>query len=319
MLFNSFSFQAEVGIDVFVDDWNPNNGVKVKGIVQLAHGMAETAARYERFAEVLTRNGYAVYANDHRGHGKTAGGLENVGYLAEKDGLELLVKDMHQLSTMILKEHQALPLFLFGHSMGSFASQRYIMLYGDGLKGVVLSGSNGSQTFLHRIGFFISKSEVKKHGRKAKSVKMNQLSFGSYNKHFNPNRTEFDWLSRDNVEVNKYIADPYCGSVFAAGFFYDFMKLFKIIDNEKNMELVPNNLPIFLFSGDKDPVGNYGKGVMKLFKAYKKHGIKDITVKLYSGGRHESLNEINRDEVMANVVKWLDKRCNNLLEAENPS
>lgn len=308
MLSNSYSVQAEDGIDIFVYHWNPDNGVKVKGVVQIAHGMAETAARYERFAEVLTRNGYAVYANDHRGHGRTAGSLENVGYLAEKDGLELLVKDMRQLSTLILKEYPTLPLFLFGHSMGSFAAQRYIMLYGDGLKGVILSGSNGSQTLLHKIGYFISKREVKKHGRKSKSYKMNQLSFGSYNKPFKPNRTEFDWLSRDNDEVDKYIADPYCGSVFSAGFFYDFMKLFKIIDKEKNMELVPNSLPIFLFSGDKDPVGNYGTGVIKLFNAYKKYGIKDITMKLYSGGRHESLNEINRDEVMMNVIKWLDKK-----------
>ncbi|WP_099468725.1 alpha/beta hydrolase [Konateibacter massiliensis] len=307
MLFNSFSFKAEDGIDVFVYNWNPDNGVKVKGVVQIAHGMAETAARYERFAEILTGNGYVVYANDHRGHGKTAGNLENLGYLAEKDGLEYLVKDMHQLSTIILNDHPTLPIFLFGHSMGSFASQRYIMLYGDELKGVILSGSNGSQALLHKIGFFVSKREVKKYGRKAKSDKMNQLSFGSYNKHFNPNRTEFDWLSRDNDEVDKYITDPYCGSVFTAGFFYDFMKLFKIIDKEKNMELVPNNLPIYLFAGDKDPVGNYGKGVIKLFNAYRKHGIKDITMKLYSDGRHESLNEINREEVMADVVKWLDK------------
>ena len=307
MLYNSFSFKAEDEIDVFVYNWKPDNEVKVKGVVQIAHGMAETAARYERFAEILTGNGYAVYANDHRGHGKTAGSLNNVGYLAEKDGLELLVKDMHQLNTMIRNDYPTLPIFLFGHSMGSFASQRYIMLYGNELKGVILSGSNGRQTLLHKIGFSVSKREVKKHGRKAKSDKMNQLSFGSYNKHFKPSRTEFDWLSRDNDEVDKYIADPYCGSVFTAGFFYDFMKLFKIIDKEKNMELVPNSLRLFLFSGDKDPVGNYGKGVIKLFNAYKKHGIKDITMKLYSDGRHESLNEINRDEVMSNVVKWLDK------------
>lgn len=307
MLLNSFSFKTGDGIDIFVYNWNPDTGVKVKGVVQIAHGMAETAARYERFAEVLTRNGYVVYANDHRGHGKTAGSLENVGYLAEKDGLELLVKDMHQLNTMILDDHPTLPVFLFGHSMGSFASQRYIMLYGNELKGVILSGSNGSQSLLHKIAFSVAKSEVKKHGRKAKSDKMNQLSFGSYNKFFNPNRTDFDWLSRDNGEVDKYIADPYCGGVFTAGFFYDFMKLFEIIDKEKNMELIPNNLPIFLFSGDKDPVGNYGKGVIKLFNAYKKHGIKDIMLKLYPDGRHESLNETNRDEVITNVVKWLDK------------
>lgn len=307
MISKSFSFQAEDGISVFVYNWNPDDGVNVKGAVQIAHGMAETAERYERFAEVLTQSGYVVYANDHRGHGKTAGDLENVGYLAEKDGLKLLVEDMHQLTTMIRNNNPVLPLFLFGHSMGSFAAQRYIMLYGKELKGVILSGSNGSQTLLHKVGLWISTREVKKIGRKTKSDKMNRMSFGSYNKSFIPNRTEFDWLSRDNDEVDKYIADPYCGGVFTAGFFYDFMKLFEIIDKEKNIDLVPKDLPIFLFSGDKDPVGNYGKGVTKLFHTYKKHGIKDVTMKLYPEGRHESLNEINRDEVMTNVVKWLDK------------
>lgn len=307
MISKSFEFQTEDGMNVFVYYWNPDDGVKAKGVVQIAHGMAETAVRYERFAKVLTNNGYIVYANDHRGHGKTAGNLENVGYLAEKDGSDFLVKDMQQLSTMIRNDNPRLPLFLFGHSMGSFATQRYMMLYGKGLKGVILSGSNGKQVLLHRVGLWVSKREVKKNGRKAKSDKMNQLSFGSFNKYFIPNRTEFDWLSRDNDEVDKYIADPYCGGIFTAGFFYDFMKLIKIIEKEKNIALVPKNVPIFLFSGEKDPVGNYGKGVTKLFNTYKKQGIKNITMKLYPEGRHESLNEINRDEVMMDVVNWLDK------------
>lgn len=305
MYSNNFSFLSQDGTNVFVYHW-PVNNTKIKGVVQIAHGMAETAKRYEGLAKVLTSNGYIVYANDHRGHGKTAGNLDNVGYLGNKDGFELLVKDMYQLSTIIRTEHKDLPLFLLGHSMGSFATQRYMMLHGDKLKGVVLSGSSAGQALLHKIAFLLAEREVKKIGRKARSKKMNKLTFGNYNKKFKPNRTEFDWLSRDHAEVDKYMADPYCGGIFTAGFFSDFMTGFKVIDEDSNVALVPKNLPILIFSGDQDPVGNYGKGVRKLYNKYKKNSIKDVTLKLYSGGRHEMLNETNKEEVMTDVLNWLD-------------
>jgi alpha-beta hydrolase superfamily lysophospholipase len=284
----------------------PDEGVKVKGIVQLAHGMAETAARYERFAGMLTRNGYIVYANDHRGHGKTAGTIENLGYLADIDGFDWLIKDLHQLTGIIKKENPGLPLFLFGHSMGSFAAQRYVMLYGNELDGVILSGSNGKQGIILKIGAFVAKNEIKKYGRRAQSTKLNQMSFGSYNNAFRPNRTEFDWLSRDNAEVDKYIADPFCGTVSTAGFFYDFLTGLMKIENKHNLRLVPQDLPIYIFSGDKDPVGKSGKGVINLYNRYTDNGIKDVTYKLYKDGRHEMLNETNRDEVMQDVVHWLN-------------
>lgn len=309
MIVKNFVFKAGDGTDIFVYNWLPDADVKVKGIVQIAHGMAETAARYESFAEVLTRNGYIVCINDHRGHGKTAGAIENVGYLAEEDGFDWLVKDLYQLSGIIKKENPELPLFLFGHSMGSFAAQRYIMLYGNELKGVILSGSNGEQGIMLDIGAFLAKKEIKKNGRKAKSNKLDEMSFGSFNNAFKPNRTEFDWLSRDNDEVDKYINDPFCGTVFTCGFFYDFFIGLKAIESKNNLRLVPKELPIFIFSGDKDPVGKFGKGVIRLFNRYKKYGVKDVTYKLYKGGRHEMLNEINKDEVMKDVVDWLNDRC----------
>lgn len=306
MLCRNFIYKSEEGTDIFVYNWIPDEGVKVKGIVQLAHGMAETAARYERFADMLTRNGYIVYANDHRGHGKTAGTLEKLGYLADKDGFDWMVKDLHQLTGIIKKENYGLPLFLFGHSMGSFAAQRYIMLYGNELEGTILSGSNGKQGIILKIGAFVAKNEIKKYGRRAQSTKLNQMSFGSYNNAFRPNRTEFDWLSRDNTEVDKYIADPFCGTVFTAGFFYDFLTGLMEIENKHNLRLVPQDLPIYIFSGDKDPVGKFGKGVINLYNRYTRNGIKDVTYKLYKDGRHEMLNETNRDEVMQDVVHWLN-------------
>jgi alpha-beta hydrolase superfamily lysophospholipase len=306
MINKNFSFKSEDGTNIYVYNWKPDDGMKIKGIVQISHGMAETAARYERFAKTLTRSGYIVYANDHRGHGKTAGTADNIGYLAEEDGFDWLVKDIYKLSKIIKEENPELPLLLFGHSMGSFVAQRYIMLHGEEIQGVILSGSNGKQGTLLEIARLLTKNEIKKHGRRAKSHYLNNLTFGSYNNAFKPNRTEFDWLSSDNAEVDKYINDPFCGTVFTAGFFYDFFTGLKQIENRKDLNSVPKDLPIYIFSGDKDPVGKKGRGVIKLFNTYKKLGIRDVLYKLYKGGRHEMLNESNRDEVMKDVVDWMN-------------
>lgn len=306
MIRKDFVFKSEDGTDVFVYNWLPDDGVKTKGIVQISHGMAETAKRYERFAELLTENGYIVYANDHRGHGKTAKTIENLGYLADEDGFNWLVKDLHKLTNIIKKENESMPLFLFGHSMGSFAGQKYIMLHGNEIDGLILSGSNGKQGIILNVGTIVAKREVKKNGRKAKSTKLDKLSFGGFNKEFKPNRTDFDWLSRDNDEVDKYIDDPFCGTVFTAGYFYDFLTGLKEIEDEDNLKMIPKDLPIYIFSGDKDPVGKFGKGVINLVNRYKEYGVKDISYKLYKDGRHEMLNEINRDEVMDDIINWLD-------------
>lgn len=305
MVSKNFTFKSDDGTEVFVYKWTPEN-IEIKGIVQISHGMAETAARYGRFANILTKNGYIVYASDHRGHGKTAGDVESLGYLGDKDGFDWLVKDLYKLTKIIKDENPDLPLFLFGHSMGSFAAQRYIMLYGKELKGVILSGSNGKQGILLDIGSMIAKREIKKYGRKSPSEKLNNLVFGNYNKAFKPNRTEFDFLSRDNDEVDLYIDDPFCGTVFTTGFFYDFFVGLKVIEDKENIALVPKDLPIYIFSGDKDPVGKFGRGVINLYNRYKEHGTKDLEYKLYKDGRHEMLNETNRDEVMNDVVQWLD-------------
>lgn len=306
MFEKEFTFRSEEGTEIFAYEWKPDDKVKVKGIVQLAHGMAETGARYKRFANKLTENGYIVYINDHRGHGKTAKTVENLGYLADSEGFKWLVEDLHQLSGIIKKANPNLPLFLFGHSMGSFVTQRYIMQYGKELKGTILSGSNGKVGLILHIAHFLAKSEVKKNGRRAKSEKLNKMSFGSYNNAFKPTRTDFDWLSSDDAEVDKYINNPYCGTIFTAGYFYDFLTGLKEIEDKNNLNNVPKELPIYIFSGDKDPVGKNGKGVIKLFSTYKGVGIKDLTYKLYKDGRHEMLNETNREDVMRDVIDWLN-------------
>lgn len=307
ILRENFSFLSMDGIRVHGYLIKPEPETALKGIVQIAHGMAETSERYEGFARALAKEGFLVYIHDHRGHGRTAGSVEKIGYLADKDGFDWLVKDMHQLSVIIRKKYPELPLFLFGHSMGSFAAQKYAMLYGKDLKGLILSGSNGNQGIMLEAGIMLAALEVRKNGRKVPSPKMNGLLFGNYNKVFTPNRTEFDWLSRDEAEVDKYVADPFCGTVFTAGFYYDFLKGLREIERKRNRRKLPSNLPLLIISGDKDPVGKCGKGVLNLSNLYKKAGVQDITIKLYKDARHELLNELNREQVKEDILGWLNK------------
>ena len=304
---DTFTFKTSDGIQIFTYRWMPDEASAVKGVVQIAHGMAEHAARYERFADALTKAGYAVYANDHRGHGKTAGSQDNLGYFADENGWEKVVKDMHTLTGIIKKENPNKPFFLFGHSMGSFLSRHYSMLYASELTGLILSGTGGDPGAIGKIGLFVAKMDAMFHGRKAKSEIMTKLSFGAFNNAFKPNRTDFDWLSRDNAEVDKYINDPLCGTVFTAGFFCDMLGGLDFINNKENIGKIPKNLPIYLFSGAKDPVGGNTKGVNQVYNSLKNAGIGDLTLKFYENGRHESLNEINRDEVSRDVIAWLDK------------
>ncbi|HBF2402622.1 TPA: alpha/beta hydrolase, partial [Clostridioides difficile] len=303
----NFTFKGEEGLDIYTYKWEDENIKKPKAVIQIAHGMAETAQRYETFAKVLTKNGYIVYINDHRGHGKTAKIIENVGHLAEKEGFRCLVDDMYTLTNIIKKENEDLPIYLFGHSMGSFASQRYIMDYSNNLSGLILCGSNGKQGIILNLAHLIINHEIKKYGRRFKSNKINNLIFGGEIIRRNE-KTKFDWLSRDKEQVEKYINDPFCGVVCSCGFFYDLVQGLKEIEDKENLKKVPLDIPIYIISGDKDPIGKNGKGVLRLRDRYIKLGVKDVTCKLYKDGRHELLNEINREEVFEDIICWLNNK-----------
>lgn len=307
MSYSRFKFTAMDGVIINVHKWGLEEGQAIKGVVQISHGMAEWAYRYDYFAKALNREGYIVYANDHRGHGLTAPSMEDVGYISDNDGFFDKVEDMRELNQLIREEHPSLPVVLFGHSMGSFLSQRYIQLYGSDLVGVILSGSNGKQGPIINLGIALAYLEMKFKGRRHRSRLLDKLSFGSYNRAFPDNRTKFDWLSRDEKLVDRYIEDPYCGGIFTSSFFYDFLRGLKMITRRKNLEAVPKNLPIYIFSGSMDPVGGFGKGVEKLKEMYQTHGLKEVSLVLYPEGRHEMLNEINRDEVIEDIVRWLNK------------
>lgn len=305
MKISNFTFKGEEDTDIYVYKYEPIEKENINGIVQISHGMSEEAGRYKRFANYLTDNGYIVYINDHRGHGKSAENINRIGILAQKDGIHCIVKDLNKLTKIIKTENNGLPIFLFSHSMGSFAAQKYIIDYSEDIDGVILSGTNGLHGIEVDLGFLVAKVMSKIQGREKKAYLIDKLAFGGFNKKFKPNKSEFDWLSRDFKEVEKYIENEYCGVVFSNGYFYDLFKLFKEIRNINNLKKINSKLPIYIFAGDKDPVGKFGKGVTKLYENYKKVGIENVEFKLYSGGRHEMLNEINKDEVINDTINWI--------------
>ncbi|WP_175482556.1 alpha/beta hydrolase [Thermoflavimicrobium dichotomicum] len=310
----SFTYPSLDGTKIAANKWL--TGQKAKGVVQIAHGMAEHSRRYHAFATFLTREGYMVYANDHRGHGETAGSKENLGYFADENGWEQVVDDLHELTKIIKKEQPGLPVFLLGHSMGSFLSRRYIQKYGNEVAGVILSGTGSYPGLLGDIGRLLAKWIMRWRGKKARSKLFHQLSFGKFNKPFKPNRTPFDWLTRDEKEVDRYMEDPYCGELATISFYHDLLMGMKEMDQPDRLRLVPKDLPIFFISGEKDPVGHNTKGVLETIHRYQQAGITNLCYKFYKEARHEILNELNREEVYQDIVRWLNKQLNPARELE---
>jgi alpha-beta hydrolase superfamily lysophospholipase len=298
---STFTLVAPDGTPLFVNRWLPDS--QPKAVVQLAHGMAEHSTRYARFAQRLTAAGYAVYAADHRGHGQTEG---TRGYFGEQEGWQAVIDDLHAVTERAGEEQPGLPVFLVGHSMGSFLARGYAAQFGTELAGLVLTGTAGSAGPLGSAGVLVATTQARLRGHEHASGLMDKLTFGQYNAAFKPTRTDFDWLSRDPAEVDAYIADPDCGFVFTAGGFVDLLKGLAAVNSDRLVSRVPKDLPIHLASGDADPVGNKGKGVHEVADQLRRHGVSDVTVTLWPGARHEILNETNRDEVETEIVDWLD-------------
>ncbi|MGE1130715.1 alpha/beta hydrolase [Bacillus wiedmannii] len=291
------------GSEIYLRKWLPEGDPR--GIIQIAHGMTEHAGVYTDFIAALLEAGYGVYAHDHKGHGKTVKREEDYGHFEPNVGWNEAVSDVIFVSETIRKE-QTCPLFLLGHSMGSFLSRRAIQLK-DGLyDGFLISGTGGNPGFLGVIGHKVATIEMKLRGAKTKSPMLNFLSFGNFNSHFKPNRTKFDWLSSDNNQVDKYIADPLCGFICTTSFYRELFSGVLEVNKLEEFKKTPKNLPIHIFSGDRDPVGDMGKGVKEVYENYKKCGVKDVTLRLYENGRHEMFHEVNRDEVFQDLISWLD-------------
>lgn len=299
----NFKFKDSDGVELNVYKWTPEG--EIIGIVQISHGMTENVLRYDEFAKYLNSKGFIVYGHDHRGHGLTAKTKEDLGYIADNEGFDWLVKDLYELIMKVKDDNKGLPIYLFGHSMGSFVSQRFIELHGNEIDGVILSGSNGEPTKLAPLGILLSNIEIKLFGRKHTSKMMDRLSFGDFNKKFRPNKTPYDWLCSVDSEVDKYIANEYCGFACSASFYYDLLRGLKAIHKDENFNSIPKDLSIYILAGDMDPVGFFGKGIVNLYNKLKSTGIKDVNYKLYKDKRHEILNEDNKVEVMNDVSNWL--------------
>jgi len=287
--------------------WIPDD---VKAVMIIVHGMAEHGARYDHLAKDLNQNGIGVVAPDLRGHGKTAGTVANLGYKEDGDFFGKTIGDLKALQGKIEEKYLDRPIFLLGHSMGSMLIRAYISIHGEGIAGAVISGTGGDPGLLGRIGFFIAKNISWFRGRKHESKMLEKLSFGKFNDEFKPTRTEFDWLSRKNEAVDQYVADPYCGTTFTAGFWVDFLKGLQYINSAQAYKTTPKDLPLYIFSGDKDPVGDQGKGVKAVFNSYVTAGANHIKLKLYPDGRHEMLNESNQDQVKSELMEWLKPLVN---------
>jgi alpha-beta hydrolase superfamily lysophospholipase len=299
----TFTFKDIDSMDVFTYKWVPDGG-KVKGVIQVSHGMQEHAGRYEELAQFMTDNGYAIYANDHRGHGKTSSAITKQGILGP-GGWDHTVLVMKKLTERIMNELPGIPVFLLGHSWGSLLAQNYIERWGSELKGVVLSGTTGKDPAL-RIGYLLALQQTRKNGLDTQAGILEKMATGKLNKSFEPARTPKDWLNRDTAEVDKYLADPYCGKPFPNTFFLELIRLLLDTWNAKNERKVPRDLPIYLYSGTMDPVGKFTKTVIALADRYRGYGIKDVTCKFYDGARHSTLKETNRREVMNDLLGWLN-------------
>jgi alpha-beta hydrolase superfamily lysophospholipase len=298
----TFTFEAPDAVPLFVYRWLPE--MPPKAAVQIVHGWAEHAGRYARVAEALCGAGYAVYANDHRGHGQTARTPADLGFFGQRDGWNRCIDDLWQLNRRIASENPNVPIVLVGHSLGSFMVQQFISEHGEAVAGAVLSGSNGKPPALALLGRLIARFERWRLGPRGKSPLLKALVFGAFNKPFEPARTAFDWLSRDPPEVDGYIADPLCGFDSAVQVYIDVFCAVADISRKSRQARIPKWLPIYIFSGSRDPVGT---NIHQLLETYRAGGLENVTHRFYPDGRHESLNEINRDEVTRDLIGWLDR------------
>jgi alpha-beta hydrolase superfamily lysophospholipase len=283
--------------------WLPDESPP-EAVVLIVHGIGEHSERYNHFANFLTKNGLAVAAYDHRGHGKTD--PDNLGFVSDENGFDLLVNDLDYVFKDIQKAFPEIPIILFGHSMGSFITQRFMQLFDHKPAGIIYSGSSGKPPLSLYAGIPVSSLNQKIFGPAHTSRIIHNLVFGAYNKKFKPNRTEVDWLSRDQGMVDLHVDDPECGFISSISLYHQLFSGLKELHSHKPFANHEPGIPVLLISGDHDPVSNMGKGVHNLEKLLISSGIKNITKKLYPGGRHEMLNEINRDEVMNDILEWID-------------
>ena len=284
--------------------WTPDGDVKA--VVQIVHGIAEFAERYDTFARYLNERGILVVAEDHMGHGQSINGDGIRGYF--HGGWFSAVADSYYLLEETRKEYPDVPYILFGHSMGSFMARTILCKYPDsGIAGAIICGTGWQPTFAMPALIRVVEAVCKKTGETNPNEKLQGMVFGSYNKKVEHPRTDYDWLTRDAKTVDEYIAHPLCGFTASCGLLREMMKGIYYIQKKENLANMRKDLPVRFIAGGDDPVGSYGKGVHQAAEAFRKAGMRDVSVRIYPLGRHEILNEINKEDVFADVARWIEK------------
>ncbi len=285
--------------------WEPD-GV-AKAVVQILHGIADFAARYDEFADYLTKQGYLVVAEDHMGHGQSINGEGIQGYF--HGGWETAVEDSCTLLRSMREEFPDIPFVLFGHSMGSFMARTILCKYPDcGISAAIICGTCWTPTAMLPGVIKMCEAVCKRDGERNPSEKLQNSVFGSYNRRVEYPRTPYDWISRDQKKVDFYVEHPLCGFTATAGLLRDMMKGMYFIQRKENLNNMNKEIPVFFIAGGDDPVGGYGDGVRKAADKFRQHGVRDVSERIYPLCRHEILNEINRREIFEDIGEWLEEK-----------
>jgi alpha-beta hydrolase superfamily lysophospholipase len=296
------------GHRIEVSQWQPPGGAAPGAVVQILHGLGEHLGRYERFAGACCDAGLAVVGHNHRGHGPDCepGRLGQLGHFADRDGWNKVVDDAISVTRFAGRTWVDTPIVLLGHSMGSYIAQSVAAREAERFKALVLSASSFSPRLQLRAGRMLARIVIWRHGARRRSAFLNRLGLGNFNRRFAPNRTDFDWLSRDDVEVDRYIADPLCGFLLSNRFWHDLLGGLLEVTSPNTLRRIPADLPVLITGGEVDPVG--GKtGMTRLAQAYERTGHGDVTLRIYPDGRHEMLNEINREEFTQDLLRWIER------------
>lgn len=300
-----FILEGYRGYNLWLTAWDEVS--EPKAIVQILHGMAEHIGRYDHFATYLNSLGYIVIGDDHRAHGRTAG-EDKLGIVPEGDCFADTIQDAIRI-TEYAKHEYGLPLILFGHSYGSFLAQGYIQRASGDIAAAVLCGSACQSGIAVAFGKLVASLQCSLMGPDAPAKLIRKLTFGAYDAKFASERKPFAWGNRDDVEREKYLADKMCDFTMSAGFYRSFFHGLSTLYKAKNLSNIRKDLPLFIISGDKDPVGGMGKLVIKLYEKYLSIGMTNVSMKLYPDARHELLNEINKQEVYSDVSDFCDACC----------
>lgn len=305
---DEFYFPSKDGnTEIHTIEWKPEG--EVKAVLQLCHGMVEYIRRYDEFAEFMCGRGYYVVGNDHLGHGKSVQSKSEYGFFHEKYGNACVIGDMHTLRQRTMKKYPDVPYFMLGHSMGSLLVRQYIQMYGNGLSGVVLLGvvSDRNRALLH-CGRRLCRLMAVFRGWHYRSRFIDGMVLGSYNKKFKPARTRADWMTSDREHLDAYVSDPLCSFVFTVNAYYSMFTGMLTMEKNEDLPMVPRMLPILLAAGTDGPVGNFGRGVRKIYDQYRTSGLQDVTLRFYDGDRHELLNETDRQQVYEDLYTWLEEK-----------